>query len=116
MSRFDRSNSVEVGDGPRDAKNPVVAARRDAHSLRGRGKTLSRTCRTLAVAIEPAAGDATVPDVSGHFRIANALRRPGRLDSAPDDSGFLARAGVAELSNRNRRHSNMKIDPVGERP
>ena len=36
MSRFDDSFPVEVGDGPSDAKYPMVAARRNANSLGGR--------------------------------------------------------------------------------
>src|SRR3954467_14238751 len=93
----------------------MVASRRDAEAPRGGGEKRPASIRQPTFPVQPAAGDAAVPDIPLHARVAVELNGAGRLDTSADRRRVLARRDIPELRERKRGYDHMEIDPVGKR-
>ena len=115
MLRQDVGAPGKVGDRPRDAQDAVIAARGEAHGLKGAAHQLLALRRKRAEAAQLAAAHARVAGGAGGGE-APALDRPGGVHAFFDLFRALRRRAAAQLVEFQSRDLCDDVDAVQQRP
>ena len=115
MGRGDGPLPFQVGDGPGDLEDPVVGPGGEAQALHGHLQQALGLGGRGAVLLDESGRHVGV-GVDAGFMETPRLDLPGRYDPGPQLDGALARFRGRQVPERHRRHLDLDVDPVQERP